>query len=346
MINNTCEDLVMLREIIQAFGRTQITPYQKQWDEVQALPHHLYKQLGQLGVMGCLVPKEYGGKECYLTQYITVIEELAKLDAAVALSLLAHNSLCIAHILNYSNKMQQCMWLPKLSSGEWIGAWAMTEPEAGSDLCNLQTVALPVDGRGCLNGCKHFITNGPISNLVIVTASTESRYSKESLSAFIVEKNTLGVHVGCQKMGMRAAETAELLFKDCYVPSDSLLGKIGEGWSQVMHVPEGGRIAMAALRLGIAKAAFAMAIQHAKKRCQFKQPIICFQGIAFQLAELATKIEAVQALIQHAVAEKLRSNIAFKLVPMAKLLSSELAIKATNVAIQTLGGYGYVKVLL
>jgi alkylation response protein AidB-like acyl-CoA dehydrogenase len=296
----------MLQEIIQEFGRTKIIPYQKQWDEVQALPHQLFEQLGELGVMGSLVPKEYGGAGLTLLQYIKVMEELAKLDAAVALSLLAHNSLCIAHILNHGNKAQQRTWLPKLSSGEWIGAWAMTEPEAGSDLRNLQTVALPVDGGWRLNGRKHFVTNGPISSLVIVMARTKSKHSKESLSAFIVEKNALGVHVGRKddKMGMRAAETVELIFKDCYVPSDHLLGKMGEGWSQVMHVLEGGRIAMAALGLGIAKGAIAIAIQHAKKRCQFKQPIIRFQGVSFPLAELATEIEAAQALIQNAVAEK------------------------------------------
>jgi alkylation response protein AidB-like acyl-CoA dehydrogenase len=335
----------MLQGIIQEFGRTKIIPYQKQWDEAQALPHHLFKQLGELGIMGSLVPKKYGGAGLTLPQYMKVTEELARLDAAVALSLLAHNSLCIGHILDYGSKTQHQVWLPRLTSEEWIGAWALTEPEAGSDVRNLKTIARKVAGGCVLNGKKHFITNGQLSKLVVVIAKTKLRHNKDSMSAFMVEKHALGVHVGHKddKMGMRAAETTNLIFKDCYVPVENVLGKIGQGWQQVMYVLEGGRIAMAALGLGIAKGAFAIALQHAQKRCQFKQPIIHFQGISFQLAELATQIEAAQALIQSTITEKLRSKTAPTLVSMAKLLTSELAVKATDIAMQTLGGYGYMK---
>jgi alkylation response protein AidB-like acyl-CoA dehydrogenase len=335
----------MLQEIIQEFGRTKITPYQKQWDEAQALPHHLFNELGELGIMGSLVPKKYGGAGLTLPQYTKVIEEFAKLDAAVALSLLAHNSLCIGHILGYGSKAQQHVWLPRLTSGKWIGSWALTEPEAGSDVRNLKTIARKADGGWVLNGKKHFITNGQVSKLAVVIAETKLGHNNGSMGAFIVEKNSLGVHVGHKddKMGMRAAETAELIFEDCYVPAENVLGEIGQGWPQVMYVLEGGRIAMAALGLGIAKGAFAIAVQHAQKRCQFKQPIIHFQGVSFQLAELATQIEAAQALTQSAIAEKVRNKTAPKLVAMAKLLTSELAVKATDIAMQTLGGYGYMK---
>jgi alkylation response protein AidB-like acyl-CoA dehydrogenase len=335
----------MLQGIIQEFGRAKIIPYQKQWDEAQALPHHLFEQLGELGIMGSLVPKKHGGTGLTLPQYMKVIEELARLDAAVALSVLAHNSLCIGHILDYGSKVQQQVLLSRLTSGEWIGAWALTEPEAGSDVRNLKTTARKVGGGWVLHGRKNFITNGPISKLVVVIAKTSLGHNKDSMSAFIVEKNSVGVHVGHKddKMGMRASETAELIFEDCYVPSENVLGEIGQGWPQVMYVLEGGRIAMAALGLGIAKGAFAIALKHAQKRCQFKQPIIHFQGVSFQLSELATQIEAAQALTRSAIAEKVRNKTAPKLVSMAKLLTSELAVKATDIAMQTLGGYGYMK---
>ncbi len=335
----------MLREIIQEFGRTQIIPYQKQWDEVQALPIQFFEQLGNLGMMGSLVPKEYGGSCLNYTQYATVIEEFAKLDAAVALSILAHNSLCIGHILSYGNKTQQQAWLPRLTSGKWIGSWALNEPEAGSDIRSLKTVACQVAGGWVLNGKKFFITNGQVSELVVVIAKTKMPNKKEEISAFVVEKGNGGVIIGNKddKMGMRASETVELIFKNCYVPSENVLGKIGHGFQQAMHVLEGGRIAMAALGLGIAKSAFEAAIKYAQKRFQFKKPIIHFQGVAFQLAELATKIEAASALNQSAIASKMRDGAAQKLVSMAKLFSSELAVEATNMAMQIFGDYGYMK---
>ncbi|MFM2428230.1 MAG: hypothetical protein RL012_114 [Bacteroidota bacterium] len=337
-----------LQEIIQEFGRTKITPYQKQWDEAQALPHHLFKELGELGIMGSLVPKKYSGAGLTLPQYTKVIEEFARVDAAVALSLLAHNSLCTEHICSYGSKVQQHVWLPRLVSGKWIGSWALTEPEAGSDVRNLKTIARKVDGGWVLNGKKHFITNGQVSKLTVVIAKTKLGHSKDSMSAFIVEKNSLGVHVGHKddKMGMRAAETTELIFEDCYVPTENVLGQIGQGFQQAMNVLEGGRIAMAALSLGIAKGAFEAAIKYAQKRCQFKKPIISFQGVAFKLAELATKIEAASALNQSALASKMRDGAAQKLVAMAKLFSSELAVEATNIAMQIFGGYGYMKEML
>jgi alkylation response protein AidB-like acyl-CoA dehydrogenase len=335
----------ILRQIIQEFGRTHIIPYRQQWDEAQTLPNKLFKQLGELGMMGSAVPKKYGGSSFTLVQYMTVIETFAKLDAAVALSLLAHNSLCIGHIRDYGNIIQQEKWLSKLSLGVWIGAWALTEPEAGSDVRNLKTVAHRAGDGWVLNGKKHFITNGQISNLVVVIAKTSVEGKKKSMSAFVVEKDNEGVHVGHKddKMGMRAAETVALIFKDCYVPSENLLGEVGQGWSQVMHVLEEGRIAMAALGLGIAKWAFSTAMQHAQKRYQFRKPLIRFQGVSFPLAELGTQIEAAQALMQRAAVEKIHCKVAPKLVSMSKLMNSELAVKATHIAMQVLGGYGYMK---
>ena len=335
----------MIKKIIQEFGRTHITPFHRQWDEAQALPDSLFKQLGKLGMMGGLSPKKYGGLNLMLTEYMTAIEAFSELDAAVALSLLAHNSLCIGHILCYGNEVQQEKWLPKLASGVWIGAWALTEQESGSDVSNLQTVAHRQSDGWLINGKKHFITNGYNSNLIILIAKTPLEHNPNSISAFIVEKGYQGVDVGNRddKMGMRAAETAELIFKDCYVPSENLLGAIGQGKYQIMHILEEGRIAMSALALGIAKRSLTVAIQHAEKRYQFEQPIVRFQGIAFQLAELATQMESAQALVQKAVSEKSHGKRAPKLVSMAKLLTSELAVKATYIAMQTLGGYGYMK---
>jgi alkylation response protein AidB-like acyl-CoA dehydrogenase len=276
---------------------------------------------------------------------MTVVEEFAKLDAAVALSLLAHNSLCVGHIMSYGSEAQQQVWLPQLTSGKHTGAWALTEPEAGSDVRNLKTIARKVDGGWMLDGKKHFVTNSPTSSLIIVIAKTESGVHKDSASAFVVEKHNPGVHVGRKdnKMGMRAAETAELVFESCHVPSEHVLGEIGQGFHQVMHVLGGGRMAMASLGLGIAKRSLAIALQYASQRYQFQKPIIHFQGVCFQLAELATKIEAAQALIQTAIKAHACNEITPKLVSMAKLFASELAVEATHVAMQILGGYGYMK---
>lgn len=336
---------MILKDVIKEFGLTKIIPYQKQWDEIQALPAQLFEQLGELGMMGILVPKKYGGLGLDYVQYAIIIEEFARIDAAVALSILAHNSLCVGHILNHGNERQQQTWIPKLISGACIGAWALTEPEAGSDIRNLKTVARQIDDGWIINGRKHFITNGQISRLVVVMAKTKTTNEQDSMSAFVINRSTQGVKIVGKddKMGMRASETVEILFEDCYVPSDHLLGQIGGGLQQAIHVLEGGRIAMAALSLGIAKSTLEAAIQYAQKRHQFKQPIAYFQGVSFQIAELATKIEAASALNQGAIAAKMNDKPAQKLASMAKLFSSELAVEAANTAMQIFGGYGYMK---
>lgn len=335
----------MPQEIIQEFGRTSIIPCQKRWDEAQALPTRFFERRGALGVMGGFVPKKYGGLGLNNTQHATMLEAFAKLDAAVARSMLAHNSLCIGHILSCGNKVQQQVWLSRLASGKWVGAWALTEPEAGSDVRNLKTMARKVGNGWVLHGRKHCITNDHVSKLAVVIAKTALGHNKDSMSTFLVEKNSLGVHVGKKddKMGMRAFETVELIFDDCYVSSENVLGQIGQGLQQAMHVLEGGRIAMAALMLGIAKGAFEAAVKYAQKCHQFRKPIIYFQGVSLKLAELATKIEATSALNQRALASKMRDGAAQKLVAMAKLFASELVVEATNIAMQIFGGDGYMK---
>lgn len=339
------EDQKTMIQMIQAFGKKEILPYCRKWDEAQAFPRALFKKLGQLGLMGVLVPEQYGGVALSYVDYVTAVAELAKMDAAIALSMAAHNSLCIGHILQFGNEQQKKKWLPKLVSGEWIGAWALTEPHAGSDAANMKTTAQPKGDSWIINGSKSFITHGKSGNIVVVIARTGELGGTRGMAAFVIEKGTPGFSSGKNqdKMGMRASETTELLFDNCKVPQENMLGKIGEGFIQAMKVLEGGRISIAALSLGIAEGAFEAALKYAKERQQFNQPIANFQAIAFKLADLATKIEAAKLLIFRTAEEKNKKSATNIMISMAKYFTSELAVEAANEAVQIFGGYGYSK---
>ncbi len=327
-------------EKISKFCKSKIIPFQKEWDENQSMPRKIYKELGSECLLGILVPKIYGGQEKCYSDYITIVKELAIFDPSISLAVASQNSLPIGHILLYGNEKQKQKWLPKLSSGEIIGAWALTEPNAGSDVSSIITKAEKKGNDWIINGKKEFITNAKSSDIVIVIAK-----SKEGLTSFIIDKNTEGIRVGRQenKLGMRALDTAELIFENCIVPQENVLGNPGTGFIQAMKVLEGGRISIAALGLGIAKGALEAASNYAKSRIQFGKPITEFQGISFKIAELATKIKAAELITYEAAKKKNNGEKINSIAAMAKLLTSELAVEASNEAVQIFGKYGYSK---
>lgn len=335
----------MIAQMIRDFGAKNIKPFVMEWDEKQEFPVSLFKELGKLGLMGVLVPEQYGGSGFGYFEYVTVIEEISKICGAIGLSVAAHNSLCTGHILNFANEEQKKKYLPKLATAEWIGAWALTEPNTGSDAGNMKTTALQEGDHWIINGAKNFITHGKSCNVAVVVTRTGESGEKRSSTAFIVEKGTPGFSAGRKenKLGMRASETTELIFDNCKVHKSQILGTPGDGFIQAMKVLDGGRISIAALSLGIAQGAFEAALAYSKERQQFNQPIANFQGISFKLAELATEIEAARLLIFRAADLKNRHLPVTKESSMAKYYASEVAVKASMEAVQIFGGYGYTK---
>jgi alkylation response protein AidB-like acyl-CoA dehydrogenase len=339
------ENQQMIAEMIKAFGVKEITPYRKKWDDDQHFPVELFHKLGKLGLMGVLVPNEYGGSGFGYHEYVTAISEIAKLDGSIGLSIAAHNSLCTGHILEFGNEEQKQRWLPKLATGEWIGAWALTEPNTGSDSANMKTVAKR-DGNGwTLNGAKNFITHGNSGNVAVVIARTGEPGDSNGMTAFVIERGTPGLKPGRKedKLGMRASETSEVILEDCRVPDENVLGEVGQGFKQAMKILDGGRISIAALGLGIAQGAFEESLKYSKERYQFGQPISKFQGISFKLSEMATKIEASKLLIYQAADFKNKGKKVTKESAMAKYYSSEVAVEVSTEAVQIFGGYGYTK---
>ena len=339
------ENQKMIAEMVQQFGKQNIVPFVRDWDDNQIFPVDVFKKLGELGLMGVLVPTEYGGSGFSYSEYVTAIEQLAILDPSIGLSMAAHNSLCTGHILQFGNEKQKKKWLPRLSSAEWIGAWGLTEHNTGSDAGGMATTALQDGDCWVLNGAKNFITHAISGDISVVIARTGEKGDSHAMTAFVVEKGTPGLSSGKKedKLGMRASETAELIFDNCRVPHENILGDVGEGFIQAMKVLDGGRISIAALSLGIAKGAYRASLEYSKERIQFGKPISHFQAIAFKLADMATEIEAAELLIYNAVNKK---NIGEKMTlegAMAKYYSSELAVKVSNDAVQVLGGYGYTK---
>ncbi|WP_210486661.1 acyl-CoA dehydrogenase [Rufibacter aurantiacus] len=339
------ENQQMIADMIRDFGAKSIKPDMMKWDESQEFPIHVFKQLGELGLMGVLVPQEYGGSGFGYLEYVTAIAELSKIDGSIGLSMAAHNSLCTGHILQFGNEEQKRKWLPKLASAEWIGAWGLTEPNTGSDAGNMRTVAVRDGDHWVLNGAKNFITHGKSSNIAVVIARTGEVGDSHGMTAFVIEKPTEGFSAGRKedKLGMRASETTELIFEDCRVPHENILGEVGEGFIQSMKVLDGGRISIAALSLGIAQGAYEAALAYAKERQQFNKPIAQFQGIAFKLADMATEIEAASLLTYRAADMKNRGENVTKESAMAKLYASEVSVRAANEALQIFGGYGYTK---
>lgn len=339
------ENQLMIADMIKTFGKNEITPNVREWDDNQTFPVEVFKKLGELGLMGVLVPTEYGGSGFSYTEYVTAIEELSILDPSIGLSMAAHNSLCTGHILQFANESQKKKWLPKLASAEWIGAWGLTEHNTGSDSGGMSTTALQDGDYWIINGAKNFITHAISGNVAVVIVRTGEKGDSHGMTAFVIEKGTEGFTSGKKedKLGMRASETAELVFDNCKVHKDNILGEVGDGFIQAMKVLDGGRISIAALGLGIAKGAYQTALQYSKERHQFGKAISQFQAIAFKLADMATEIEASELLIYNAAYLKNNGEKMTTEGAMAKYYSSEVAVKVATDAVQVLGGYGYTK---
>ncbi len=342
---NKSETQKMIAESIRDFGKKEIAPFARKWDDEQYFPLEIFKKLGKLGMMGVLVPHEYGGSGFGYFEYITIIDELSQIDPSIGLSLAAHNSLCTGHILQHASEEQKQKYLPKLASGEWLGAWGLTEPNTGSDAGNMKTTAVRDGEYYVLNGTKNFITHGISGDVAVVIARTGEKGSSTGTSAFIVERGTPGFRGGRKedKLGMRASETAEMIFENCRIHRDQLIGKEGEGFKQALKVLDGGRISIAALSIGIARGAYYAARQYAKEREQFGRPIADFQAISFKLADMYTKIEAAELLTFHAADLKMRGKAHSTMAAMAKYYASEIAVEVSTDCVQIFGGYGYTK---
>jgi alkylation response protein AidB-like acyl-CoA dehydrogenase len=327
------------------FANQYIRPHVMEWDEAQTFPVEIFKALGKLGMMGVLVPEAYGGAGLSYFEYNAVIQEISKVCGSIGLSVAAHNSLCTNHILTFGTESQKQQWLPRLATAEWIGAWGLTEPNTGSDAGNMKTTASK-DGDGwLLNGTKSWITHGKSGDIAVVICRTGEPRTSGNSTAFVVERGTAGFSAGKKenKLGMRASETAEMIFENCRISDANRLGEVGDGFRQAMKILDGGRISIAALSVGIAKGAYEAALQYSQERHQFDQPISNFQGISFKLADMATEIAAADLLIWQCCDLKKRGAKVTKEGAMAKYYSSEIAVKTANDAVQIFGGYGYTK---
>ncbi|MDR0194028.1 MAG: acyl-CoA dehydrogenase family protein [Myroides sp.] len=339
------ETQAMIAQSIRDFAEQHIRPHIMEWDEAQIFPVDLFKKLGEMGYMGVLVPEEYGGSGLGYHEYITIVEEISKVDSSIGLSVAAHNSLCTNHILSFANEEQKKRWLPKLATAEWIGAWGLTEHNTGSDAGGMSTTAVKDGDHWILNGAKNFITHAISGNVAVVIVRTGKKGDSHGMTAFVVEKGTPGFSSGKKenKLGMRASETAELIFDNCRVPDANRLGEVGEGFIQAMKVLDGGRISIGALSLGIAKGAYEAALKYSKERVQFGKPISQFQAIGFKLADMATEIECSELLLHKAAFLKNNHKPMTKIGAMAKMYASEVCVKVSTEAIQIHGGYGYTK---
>ena len=339
------EDQKLIAQTVADFCKREICPNIMEWDESQYFPVNLFKQLGELGMLGVLVPNKYGGSGLGYNEYVTVISEIAKICGSIALSVAAHNSLCVGHILKFGNEEQKMKWLPKLSTGEHLGAWALTETGTGSDALRMDTTAIKKDDKWILNGTKNWITHGVSSDVIVVVARTGEKGDSRGISVFVVDRNNPGVKSGKKenKLGMRASETSEVIFENCEVDQFSLIGQEGEGFIQAMKVLDGGRISIAALALGISKGAYFASLNYSKERKQFGKPISSFQAISFKLADMYTEIEASEMLIYRACDLIMNNQPVTKESAMAKYYSSEACVRIATDAVQIFGGYGYTK---
>ncbi|MDP4629262.1 MAG: acyl-CoA dehydrogenase family protein, partial [Schleiferiaceae bacterium] len=339
------EELDLIRASAAEFAAQHIAPHVMEWDEAQVFPKELFHEMGRLGFLGVLVSTEYGGAGMGYAEYITIVDEIAQVCGSIGLSVAAHNSLCTQHINQFGTEEQKRRWLPKLASGQWIGAWGLTETGTGSDAGGMHTTAVREGDGWRINGSKNFITHAISGDVAVVVVRTGEKGDSHGMSAFVVEKGTPGFEGGRKenKLGMRASETAGLFFDNCYVSSDNLLGKVGEGFIQSMKILDGGRISIAALSLGIAKGAQKAALRYSREREQFGQPIGDFQGIAFKLAEMGTKIYASELMTRHAGSLKDQGLKVTRESAMAKLFASETAVEVATDGVQIHGGYGYTK---
>ena len=335
----------MIADAAREFSEQFIHPHVMEWDESQHFPVELMHKAGEYGFLGILVPEHYGGAGMGYFEYASVIEQISKIDPSIGLSVAAHNSLCTNHILSFGSEEQKNRWLPRLASGQWIGAWGLTEHNTGSDAGGMNSTAVPEGEGWLLNGTKNFITHGKSGDIAVVIFRTGDKGDKHGMTAFAIEKGTAGFSSGKKenKLGMRASETAELVFDNCWISDDNRIGDIGEGFIQSLKILDGGRISIAALSLGIARGAYEAALQYSKERVQFGKPIHSFQGVSFKLADMATKIEAAELLIQKASFEKNQGRRMTKLSAMCKMYASEACVEIANQAVQIFGGYGFTK---
>ena len=340
---DTNNDLVA--ESARDFANQFIRPNVMKWDESQFFPKELFKKAGEFGFMGILVPERLGGSGLGYQEYVTIIEEISKVDPSIGLSVAAHNSLCTDHILSFGNDNQKNKWIPKLASGQHLGAWGLTENNSGSDASGMSSTAVKKGDDWVLNGTKNFITHGISGDIAVAVFRTGKKGTKRNATAFVIERGTEGFNAGKKenKLGMRASETAEMIFDNCIVSDKNRLGEVGEGFIQSMKILDGGRISIAALSLGISKGAFNASLKYSKERVQFGKPISSFQGISFKLSEMATEIEASELLIRKASHEKNMKRPMTKLSAMCKMYASEVCVKISNEAVQIHGGYGFIK---
>ncbi|MCJ7441450.1 MAG: acyl-CoA dehydrogenase family protein [Thermoanaerobaculaceae bacterium] len=334
-----------VRQLVREFARTELAPHAREWDERSHFPREVFRKLGELGFLGVLVPEEYGGAGLTYKDYVVIVEELGAVEGGVALSVAAHNSLCTNHIFVYGSEAQKKRWLPPLAAGEILGAWALTEPEAGSDAGGTKTFAARERDGWVLRGTKNFTTHASVGGVAVVMARTTPGADHQGISAFIVPLDAPGVVVGKKedKLGMRISDTASLILEDCRLPGDALLGREGEGFAQAMEVLDGGRISIAALGVGIAQGALDAAIAYAKERRQFNRPIAAFQAIKLKLADMATGVAAARLLTERAAEAKDAGEKVTLIASQAKLFASETAVRVCEEAVQIHGGYGYIK---
>jgi alkylation response protein AidB-like acyl-CoA dehydrogenase len=334
-----------VRRLALDFARAEIGPHVREWDERSHFPLEVYRKLGELGFLGVLIPEEYGGSGLTYLDYVAIIEELAAVDGGVGLGVAAHNSLCTNHIFLFGNEEQRKRWLPRLASGEILGAWGLTEPGAGSDAGGTKTVAVRDGESWVLRGSKTFTTHGSVGGVAVVIARTTPGTDHRGISAFIVPLDAKGVAPGKKedKVGMRTSDTASLILDECRLPGDALLGKEGEGFIQAMEVLDGGRISIAALGVGIARGALDAAIAYAKERRQFNRPIAEFQAIKLKIADMATAVDAARLLTERAGEMKQSGQKVTLTAAQAKLFASEAAVRVAEDAVQIHGGYGYIK---
>ncbi len=334
-----------IADMIRDFAEKNIRPKMMQWDETQEFPVEVFHKLGELGLMGVLIPAEYGGSGLSYFEYITVVSEIAKVCGSIGLSVAAHNSLCTNHIFKFGSEEIKKKYIPKLASGQWIGAWGLTEANTGSDAGNMKCTAKKEGDYWVINGTKNWITHGKSGNVAVVLCRTGEPRAKDNVTAFVIERGTPGFTAGKKenKLGMRASETTELVFDNCKIPDTNRLGEIGEGFKQAMKILDGGRISIAALALGIAKGAFEASVKYAKEREQFDQPIANFQAIQWKLADMATQIEAAELLIYQAADLIIRGEKVTKQSAIAKYYASEVSVRVSTDAVQIFGGYGYTK---
>ncbi len=339
------EEQLQLKKSVREFAQREILPHVMEWDEASQFPLATVKELGKLGLLGIIFPSEYGGADMGYVEYVTAIDELSRVDGSVGIIVAAHTSLCSNHIFVAGNEQQRRKYIPKLATGEWIGAWGLTEPSSGSDAGSARMTGVKTKGGYILNGTKTFITNGHYADVIVALAVTDKTANTHGLSAFVLEKDTKGFRPGKKenKLGLRASDTAELIFEDCFVPEENRLGKEGDGFVDAMRILDGGRISIAALSLGMAQGAYECALKYAKQRKQFGQAISEFQAIQWKLADMATEVDAARLLTMRAASMKDAGMKTTLESSMAKLYASEVAVRCANESVQIHGGYGFIK---